>query len=435
MVCVCVGFSLKSVEKVLGQTGPSLVDVPRLLRLAAHLENEASGPGLMVIKGYASEERKRKNASVFFCLQVDRVPLICMTTTIADHPIYGQGPLSRADQDRLFGPSAARGVVHTNGDLRYVFVKMGASAKYVNYISRDILLYCWPSFDGADRGAMQLAYDRRTSFLVKVVPHGSTRTYLWGHAVIDEMESTVTEFESEGVVRYIDPTQRRYKITRLISPANDTTPTHAAPVTPVLDTPPASNAASTQVVIAAREVQIDGIRFDSVCEARHHITMTELGIEARREPLSIDITDLLPDGWPQTWYNPDVLVIDPYKGTMLVEIKPCYPYDEEILRCEAACRRLHLPIILFYGTEFRSPYEVTRPADRSYAHAQGPRAILWTFSDKTGTVERVDDVSYMAHDVNGTTLGFIDRRRDSQDTRVYHPKVLQALDMARQRVI
>lgn len=367
-------------------------------------------------------------------------------TTDGEHSIYGLGPLSRRDQDKFFGPGSTHGVVHTNGTLVYVFVKMGASAKYINYISRDTLLYCWPSFDGADRRAMQRAYDLRAPFLVKVVPHGSTRTFLWGRAIISEMESSLTEFESEGVLRSVDPGQRRYKITRISSQPLEGPPedaplaiphgstNDAAPAQAQAPSPPASEAMGGPIV-PAREVMLDGIQFDSVCEARHYITMQALGLKVCREPLSINITSVLPGEWPQTWYNPDVLVTDPYKGTVLIEIKPCYPYDEEIVRCEAACRFMRLPVILFYGTDFRSPYEITRPPSRSYEHSHGPRGIQWNVSPETGTVIRVDDVAYMADEVDGTTVGFIDRRRDSQDMRVYHPRVIQAFETARQRVV
>jgi hypothetical protein len=372
--------------------------------------------------------KQRKTTTVFFLFTSGRSWSRLMTSE--EHPIYGK-PLDRATQERLFGPARARGVVHTNGELLYVMVKMGGSAKYVNYLSRDTLLYCWPSFDGPDRRAMQRAYDKRTVFLVKVVPQGGTRTFFWGRAVIAEMEASATEFESDGVLRCINPAQRRYTITRLW--ANAVPDGADCPPAPSVGEVCESVAHAPAPFIPAREVELDGIHFDSVCEARHYLTMTALGLEARREPVSVEITDLLPDGWPQTWYNPDVLVVDPYKGTMLVEIKPCYPYDDEVLRCEAACRRLRLPILLFYGTDFRSPYEITRPANRSYAHAQGPRAIQWTFSTETQTVNRVDDVSYMAHDVDGTTIGFIERRRDSQDLRVYHPSVLKALEAAARR--
>ena len=121
----------------------------------------------------------------------------------------------------------------------------------------------------------------------------------------------------------------------------------------------------------------EGVQFDSLLERRHSVMMTQLRIPWTRNVWTFHQIRLA-DG-SLVSYTPDFVVRLP--EPCLVEIKPRYPYDDELRKCEAACRQMAgaMSVLLLFHTDFRCPFEVSRQQHASYEHSDGVRGMRYSW--------------------------------------------------------
>ena len=109
--------------------------------------------------------------------------------------------------------------------------------------------------------------------------------------------------------------------------------------------------------------------------------------------------------------------------TMMVEIKPCYPYDDDLVKCRATCTVLRRPVLLMYNTTFAPPFcarwgGVGMPA---YDHSDAVRGMLFVW--EAGQVVVRHDVAYMYDET--ARVGWMGVRENVGDERFDNP-TLQA---------
>lgn len=162
--------------------------------------------------------------------------------------------------------------------------------------------------------------------------------------------------------------------------------------------------------------------FGSHLEKRHAAMMTALGMEWDAQGLIVPGVRL-GSGEYHT-YTPDfvVQVLGPCSSraqgratTVVVEIKPRYPYDEESRKCMAVCARLrNTPVVLFYNDVFRNPYE-ERPLHSEqgeYPQHYAVRGIQFWWDDRAQCVRRQEGVTYTYDPVIGGGFGIRDALDD-----------------------
>ena len=403
---------------------------------------------------------------------------------VVDHPIYGRR-LTHAESKEMFGDASRKGIVLApGGGVKYVYATLGASSKYKNEVTRDVVKYCY-SPAAADNMAMDEAFRRGDSIPVKVVPNHGTDTYYWGHGKI---------VSKDDVVYMGNCPRNRYVIERVTSPeelaATAASSPSAAPVEAEEESSvtlrstrstagkrrivedddnddnadkednnterarPAvvarvENRLNTRTLVPADIVRaIQEVEFDSLLEKRHAAMMTRLGLRWNRVPPTIHEV-CLSDGTMHS-YNPDFRVLPrirpgsakPYEGEearpFVIEIKPRYPYDDEIRKCTETVAQLGTSVVLFYGgsPHFGMPFD-HRPAvsgmQGSYAHADGVRGIRFSWEETSQSVLLEHDVAYMARtdSATGEVHAYVGVRR-GLDEAVYHPKVQEAFEIASQ---
>jgi hypothetical protein len=115
-----------------------------------------------------------------------------------------------------------------------------------------------------------------------------------------------------------------------------------------------------------RETRYLGILYRSVLEARHAVFMTTLGVDFSYEPVSIHGAG--------TTYTPDFYL--PAQN-LFVEIKPCFPYIDEMVKCQNVSRK-GFQIALLYGTNWTPPFaRCESSGKREYRHSNAIRGMLW----------------------------------------------------------
>ena len=289
-----------------------------------------------------------------------------------EHPVYGR-KLTKAQQTEMFGDAGGRrGIVTSpDGRVKYIYVTVGAGSKYKNEVTRDIIKYCF-SRAPLDNRPMMEAFTRGDLIPVKLVPNHSTETFYWGHGKVTATDD----------VYYMGMTpQSRFVIQRVVP--EDETKEEEAPAPPsrprkrqiVEDdeeereenqAPPtrtermsSGSEPSSSLIPADVTRALSNVEFDSLLEKRHAAMMTRLGMRWSRVPPTIHNVSLS-DGMSHS-YNPDFRVLPRNRppGTPLycgeegrpfvIEIKPRYPYDDEIKKCTETVFQLGTTVILFYG--------------------------------------------------------------------------------------
>ena len=117
-------------------------------------------------------------------------------------------------------------------------------------------------------------------------------------------------------------------------------------------------------------------------------------------------------------YTPDFVVDIPYTNaytqTYLIEIKPCYPYDDEIRKAMGAVEKLKvMPLFLFYNTEFTCPFAErwTGSGHGDYRHDAGVRALKFSWNTEANRVVIEHDAAYTLKILSdGSWIGGIDVR-------------------------
>jgi hypothetical protein len=122
----------------------------------------------------------------------------------------------------------------------------------------------------------------------------------------------------------------------------------------------------SSAALSALDTEYNGTHFRSRLEARTARLMTLLGVRYVYEPCSFNIGgghSYTPDFW-----LPDL--------KLYIEVKPAYPYVEELQRCEAVAR-MGFDIALLYGDVGLPWAHLGGAADRSYEHSRNYRGIRW----------------------------------------------------------
>ena len=150
------------------------------------------------------------------------------------------------------------------------------------------------------------------------------------------------------------------------------------------------------------------VRFDSRLERDHFVFLTALGQRVRREESASFFTGT-------QGYCPDFRWMSRGRWVWL-EIKPRFPTDEEIRRCEALARQGHA-VALLYG-DVKAPF--SRQVGRSsYAHANGTRAMFWEDDGEF----RGADLAWGYAPARGL---YLYRRASTADDAWCHPKLVDA---------
>ena len=282
--------------------------------------------------------------------------------------------------------------------MHYVFACLGANRTYPNEVvdDGDTLLYCYSPTASAN-AAMRRAFDEGSTFLVKVVPDRSPSTYLWSSAArvaaLEDSSSKEERRRRRFVIRRAPPSDPPSP-SSVPPPSSSSSP--APPPMPLAPSPAEDDTAAARrssdeceeadvkrprASFHSQEIVVDGVVFHSKLEYRHELMMRALGMEVEREAVTVKIDHLRS-------YTPDFAVV---RQTVCrhvarpegdvgeyshVEIKPCYPYDDEMDKARAAARRLRCGVVIMYNSCFRPPFGSARPkgAACAYGHARGVRA-------------------------------------------------------------
>lgn len=324
------------------------------------------------------------------------------------------------------------GIVYTpDSHVRWIMIKVGVGQKYPNDVKRNTIHYCHGP-DAKAHESMTETYRSGKSIKVKVVADGSPVTYLWGSGRIVELNETFHDAQTNRSVR-------RYILERVESDEGEMDQGAESDGVPLKF--PRKRAYS------AIQTSVDGVLYDSLLERRHALMMKELGIRFQRPAFTFH--DVILTGGRTSSYTPDFVVypVDPESGRttcLLLEIKPRYPYDDELYKAMCACRTSLLPVVIFFNTSFRCPFEA-RPEPNGhgdYGHSDGVRGILFSWSEQQNRVVTSHDVAYRAHDIPiERTYGFVSLERrvcggigprtyTPEDACFSHPAVVSAYECA-----
>lgn len=132
----------------------------------------------------------------------------------------------------------------------------------------------------------------------------------------------------------------------------------------------------------AVSVWVDNAVLDSILEFRHTVLAKELGLTYEAQDVgAFHLGDF-------GAYNPDailrdVLLFENADATSMcyVEIKPRYPQEPALRKCERLAEKHGHPVLLMYGN-MRQPFDRGNKRSKnempSYAHANGLRSMLFT---------------------------------------------------------
>lgn len=378
------------------------------------------------------------------------------------HPIYGE-KLSHQRKGELFGnerSDAYKGIVQRNGRVAWILVKTGAQQTYPNEVTTNCIKYCYSTTDGKANAAMRKAHETGDAFAVKVVADKSPDTYFWGEGKVSVPQE---DHEHNGRM------YRRFVIVRATSEELAEDGARAAageePAVEEEPEPPAKRACIVKAPDPAlrelelqglqglqglqqlREVQglqegqevqglqqelkalqesVHGVEFDSHLERCHAVLMSQLHIPWSRTTPTIHGISL--GNGRIVSYTPD-FIVELDGRPCLLEIKPRYPYDDELRKATGACAQLKvMPLFLFYNTEFRAPFAElwAGSGQGDYRHHDGVRAIKFTWSFELKRVVVEHDAAYAADEIEGRVSGSIDVRRVLGDQRFHLPQLLEA---------
>ncbi|RPF81768.1 MAG: hypothetical protein CBC65_001895 [Rhodothermaceae bacterium TMED105] len=182
---------------------------------------------------------------------------------------------------------------------------------------------------------------------------------------------------------------------------------------------------------------VKNIEFDSHLERCHAVMMSLLGIKWSRYAPTVPGIEL--GSGRIVSYTPDFVVDIPngvYTQTYMIEIKPQYPYDDEIRKAIGACAKMKvMPLFLFYNTQFCTPFASrwTGHGHGDYKHHNGIRGIKFSWDSQLDRVIVEHDAAYTSQTLpDGTTVvGGIDVRHSVGDARfdnAYLNKAYESVD-------
>ena len=337
------------------------------------------------------------------------------------HETYGKR-LTRAEELQLFGQARGRGVqLAHDGTVAWIYVTVGARMRYPNAVACDTVHYCYSPVDRAN-AAMKKAYEQGHAFRVRVAPDAATNTYYWGRAKVVQLHETI-EHNASTYERYVlarvredDETEETTPYSSSPSAALDalaTAATHA-----IHTTKRARVEEGTAARTAIQVTTTDGVTFDSLLERKHAVMLTALGVRWTRNAPTFH--DIVVTHARVVSYTPDFVLYTPHEGAVYVEIKPRYPYDDELLKCMGACELTRAPFYLMYNTRFVLPFALRAegPGQGDYAHHEGVRGIRFAWDG---------DRVRVTHDAAYIPEGLAARERAGEDdARFYDARVLLA---------
>jgi hypothetical protein len=365
-----------------------------------------------------------------------------------EHPVYGT-LLRNGDIDRIFGRVRGKGITFTAGQAaQSIFVTVGASCKYPNEVTREVVRYCHSPHADANQ-AMAQAHATGALVRVRVAPDGGTDTYDWGSGRIVELrerhaasgknrfvlehvpEETAGAPEAARVKRprAADPPPRSDSDDVMLVQVGETSSHDADDVGDGGEGDLGGDGAAPTAV----ETVVDGVVFHSLLERRHATMLTALGLAWTRAAPTLHGVHL-GDGHVVS-YTPDFLVTpkDPNTPIVLLEIKPRYPYDDEMAKCAAVCAQLRATIALLYNTTFACPFAARaarRGTQGDYVHADAVRGMLWSWD---GTGVRFDaEAAYAECPERGAGVY---ARVALYDARFHTPTVVAAYAAAAETVV
>jgi hypothetical protein len=362
-----------------------------------------------------------------------------------EHPTYGT-LMRNGEVDRVFGRVRGKGIVFSaGGSAQFIFVTVGASRKYPNEVTREVVKYCY-SPDADANQAMAQSHATGALVRVRIAPNGGSDTYDWGHGRIVELcERHAASGTNRFVLAHVpkeeaaadDETRTKRLRSADLPPRSDS---DDVMLVDVGDTSQAAGGAnngmarrSSDAVPTAVETVVDGVVFHSLLERRHAAMLTALGLAWTREALTVHGVRL-GDGSVVS-YTPDFLVTpeDPRAPLVLLEIKPRYPYDDEMAKCSGVCAQLRTTIALLYNTTFSCPFAeraTRRGAQGDYVHADAVRGMLWSWD---GAGVRFDaEAAYAECPERGCGVY---ARVAPYDTRFHTPVVVAAYAAASETVV
>lgn len=358
------------------------------------------------------------------------------------HPVYGR-KLLQADKARLFGTDHTndyRGIVQRSGKVAWIHVQTGAQQSYPNEVTSDCIKYCYSTKDGKANAAMKKAYQGKESFIVKVVPDKGADTFFWGMGRISvEQEDhmwrgrmyrrfviikadDVSDLQVEHPFQSPPPPQPSSQPSPQPHFASDESSDSQQPCQQQSPKTMQSTPTSSPCHKRARGSDLDelvacaGVDFDSLLEKRHAAMMSLLKLKWSRDAPTVP--GIAMGNGRIVSYTPDFVVDIPYTNsytqTYLVEIKPCYPYDDEIRKAMGAVEKLKvMPLFLFYNTEFTCPFAErwTGSGHGDYRHNAGIRALKFSWNAEANRVVIEHDAAYTLKILSdGAWIGGIDVR-------------------------
>ena len=308
------------------------------------------------------------------------------------HPTYGRRVASRGEAAALFPGGATGGVkLLPNGHVGSIFIDAASGSgtrRHTNTIEKDVIYYAHTTHVRAHR-AMEAAFEQGQTIPVQI-GDGGTLGFFWGQARIEAM---------------MGPDARLCYVLKRVQQT------------------PEEEAAELEKAPVVDPEQL----FDSLLERRHAALMSELSVSFSRSNVPCYKVELS-DGVHS--YTPDFLLYTADGAAQVIEIKPCYPHDDELRRCEQVCRKARSTVFLMYGGTFTPPFSSrkrTRDELPTYPHADGVRGIKFSWCNTTEGVVMEGDAGYY---VDAEGRAGIDVRRVIGDGRFENERLQQAFAAA-----
>lgn len=346
--------------------------------------------------------------------------------------------LTQARKGAIFTPfsqSHKSGGVAVNKEDESVLIKIihGASRQYPNDVKGTKIKYCSPP---QKRYVDVIKKCNTVGSPIRVLLcAGSNGDYDNGYYFVTGEESHVSRGK----------TYLRFVLERCLTQKADVS-TYVAPSPPTLSAPlpppppsmdhdhdDSDPAPPAKRMCMSTETFYNDVWYDSRLEARHGILWDKLGV-THKDHHAGSIPYTQKSSGTTHYYYPDAQLYDciingEKFGMVYVEIKPKYPYDEELRKCEEAVKNTRTPFLLFYG-DMCNPFGLEPEHQmKLYGHGRGTRALFFTGSGEgEGYVTEYMEVVW-GYDEQAK-CAVLHRRKHTDDMRWAHEIVADAFKLA-----
>tara|TARA_B100001540_G_C15726850_1_gene605730 strand:- start:100 stop:1269 length:1170 start_codon:yes stop_codon:yes gene_type:complete len=352
------------------------------------------------------------------------------------HRLYGRRMRSHAETREVFGEvadSKEQGGVRKTRQGVVGMILVYNKSKYPNVIERDTISYCFPpAID--KKVAMQHAYHDQTAFRV-MIQDGRPLGYDWGLATIKSVDNTRKRYDIVRIEEHPHGLQQSEATEPEPAKATGPEPTTAsaepttatttmATTTMMVTTESAESAEPTTTVATAQaygiwnknhfEIFDRNTRYDSALEWRTSILMETLGISFIAKGIPHFGVKYQGAGHD---YTPDFTLYDAIDGSPTdLEIKPQFPYDDELRKCEQVVAQRHTPMVLMYGEPTIACFSADAGKHSGYEHARGMRGIRFDWDQSKQRVVISHDAAFACEPADGSRPGIRVRSRPDDDT-------------------